>query len=390
MKCTLNIQNISDYLIERGFNSKKEFSIIKAKKILGKNFNFLLDFQNRESIFIKQEYQDTKGKVFGEFLNELQVYELTQRFPDLKSIKPFFPEYLHFDRENSVLILKYQKDYQDLGKFYIEKNIFPATIAASLGKNLGELHQKTSREKFKDFLSQNKKQSSQIEFFKIVRDLDKVSPEIFGTVTEEGLKFFSLYQRCSSLKEAIAELLYAYASKSHCLIHGDLKFNNVLLHIDWKEKEAYLERNGKSLVKLIDWERSTWGNPAFDLGTVIAGYLQMWLQSLVVNKSIDIKTSIDLATTPLASVHSSTTTFVRTYLSYFPEIQRYYPDLISQVVQYAGLSLIIYIISMLEQKVPFDNKGICMLQVAKTLLCSPKQSIPTIFGMTESKLLDYH
>jgi hypothetical protein len=34
----------------------------------------------------------------------------------------------------------------------------------------------------------------------------------------------------------------------------------------------------------------------------------------------------------------------------------------------------------------FGNTGICMLQVAKTLLCRPEQSIFTVFGTPESEL----
>jgi hypothetical protein len=34
----------------------------------------------------------------------------------------------------------------------------------------------------------------------------------------------------------------------------------------------------------------------------------------------------------------------------------------------------------------FGNTGVCMLQVAKTLLCRPEQSIYTVFGTVESEL----
>ena len=41
---------------------------------------------------------------------------------------------------------------------------------------------------------------------------------------------------------------------------------------------------------------------------------------------------------------------------------------------------------MIQYQKTFNNTGIAMLQVAKTLLCRPEQSIPTIFGVTEAEL----
>ncbi|MGH2413466.1 MAG: phosphotransferase family protein, partial [Microcystaceae cyanobacterium] len=46
--------------------------------------------------------------------------------------------------------------------------------------------------------------------------------------------------------------------------------------------------SSNNIVRLIDWERSAWGDPAFDLGTLITSYLQIWLSSLVISKSLSI------------------------------------------------------------------------------------------------------
>lgn len=40
-----------------------------------------------------------------------------------------------------------------------------------------------------------------------------------------------------------------------------------------------------SIIRLIDWEKWTWGDPALDVGTVIASYLKLWLKSLIVNQN---------------------------------------------------------------------------------------------------------
>jgi hypothetical protein len=55
-------------------------------------------------------------------------------------------------------------------------------------------------------------------------------------------------------------------------------------------------------------------------------------------------------------------------------------------MQFAGLALIQRIETNLQYLLPFDNTKIGMLQVAKTLLCRPEQSIPVVFGLTPSDL----
>ena len=217
--------------------------------------------------------------------------------------------------------------------------------------------------------------------------MERISPEIFGQVTADGLKFFALYQRYDSLGKAIAELSDSF--QACCLTHNDLKLNNILLPNDWEQAAATADLDINNIVqlRLIDWERSGWGDPAFDLGSLIGSYLVIWLGSLVVSKSIGIEEALRLAMTPLEEIQPSMAALTSAYLASFPEILERRPDFLRRVVQFSGLSLIVSIQSILQYQKSFNNTGICMLQVAKTLLCRPEASISTIFGVEESELL---
>ncbi|MDJ0703180.1 MAG: hypothetical protein QNJ46_07870 [Leptolyngbyaceae cyanobacterium MO_188.B28] len=140
------------------------------------------------------------------------------------------------------------------------------------------------------------------------------------------------------------------------------------------------------MVRLIDWEKFKWGDPAYDLGTLIAGYLKLWLRSLVVNTAIDVETSLRLAKTPLEQIQPSLIALTQAYFEHFPAILERRPDFFRRVLQFAGFILIKKIWIKIDCRKPFDNRGICMLQAAKTLLCHPEQSIPVVFGITASEL----
>jgi thiamine kinase-like enzyme len=139
---------------------------------------------------------------------------------------------------------------------------------------------------------------------------------------------------------------------------------------------------------LIDWERSTWGDPAFDLGTLISSYLQLWLGRLIISSSLSIEESLRLAITPLESLQPSIAALTQAYLQTFPEILEHRPDFIIRIVQFSGLALIQQIQAMIQYQKSFGNTGIAMLQVAKTLLGRPEASIPTVFGTTTGNLIN--
>jgi hypothetical protein len=207
--------------------------------------------------------------------------------------------------------------------------------------------------------------------------LERIGPEIFGMAPMDGLKFFALYQRYDSLGEAVHRA--SETISPICLTHNDIKLNNILLNRNWEDI------NGNA-IRLIDWERSDWGDPAFDLGMAIASYLQIWLGSLVISNSLSIEESLRLATTPLELLQPSIGGLTLAYLETFPEILEYRPDFLKQVVQLAGFSLIIAILAMVQYQKIFNNTGIAMLQVAKALLCRPESSMSTIFGATATQL----
>jgi thiamine kinase-like enzyme len=385
MPFTIRSQNIGNYLIDRAICLQEEKHLLKIEQKFAKNFNLLLSLPGERQLLVKQERHDREGKTAGEFLNEWQIHKFLKQFPELSIVRLLISEVLHFDAEHSVIVFNYLNDYCDLADFYTKENIYPTPIATSIGATLATIHRATlDRQQYQDFFSQNSEGVHIDQTPQFARGLERISPEIFGQVPADGLKFFALYQRYDSLGKAIAELTDAF--EPCCLTHNDLKLNNILLHNDWEQTISKAEQSSQSIIRLIDWERGTWGDPAFDLGMLIASYLQIWLSSLVVSKSIDIEESLRLAINPLEVLQPSIAALTKAYFNNFPEILEHRPDFLRRVVQFSGLALIQQIQAMLQYEKSFGNTGICMLQVAKSLLCRPEQSIPTVFGVAEAEL----
>lgn len=372
MTFILNSQNVFDYLVAQSLFNESEQYPIHIEPLVAKNFNLLVTFADGTKLLVKQERHNQEGKAAGEFLIEWRIQEFLQKFPNLDKYRLFLPEVLHFDAENSIIVLRYLDDYRDLMDFYTQEQKFPMEIAIQLGTILGTIHRDTfHHQEYQDFFAQSADNLMPEQLSQMIQGLERVDPEIFGLVPDDGLKFFSLYQRYDSLGQAIAQL--GKSVTPSCLTHKDLKLNNILLQKDW-------QNSSNNIVRLIDWERSAWGDPAFDLGTLIGSYVQMWLNSLVISNSLSIEESLRLAMIPLELLQPSIAALTLAYLNTFPEILEHRSDFLQRAVQFAGFALIQQIQAMIQYQKSFGNTGIAMLQVAKTLLCRPEQSMPTIFG----------
>ena len=382
MTFILNSQNVFDYLVTQSLIKESEQPPSRIEPLAAKNFNLLLTFADGNKLLVKQERHNQEGKAAGEFLIEWRIQEFLQEFPDLDKYRLFLPEVVHFDRENSIIVFKYLDDYRDLMDFYTKEQKFPIEIATQLGNILGTIHRDTfNHEEYHHFFSESLDNFRPDQVSQMVQGLERVEPEIFGLVPDDGLKFFALYQRYDSLGQAIAQL--GKSVTPSCLTHKDLKLNNILLYKDW-------QNNQNNIIRLIDWERSAWGDPAFDLGTLIGSYVQIWLGSLVISNSLSIEESLRLAITPLELLQPSIGALTLAYLNTFPEILKHRPDFLELVVQFAGFALIQQIQAMIQYQKSFGNTGVAMLQVAKSLLCRPQQSMPTIFGADAVELISFN
>ena len=385
MTIWLSSKNVLEYLIAKGLWNWSEGALVKIEAKNAKNFNLLLSFSDNRQLLVKQEPYRQNKKTSSELVREWRIQLFLEEFPEI-NLRSWLPKVLYFDPDNAIMVVKYLGDYQDLSSFYDREKIFPTAIPKAIGTILGKVHCQTlDRQEYQKFFLFNSesrvaKSVFSHRIFHSIRHWERISPEVFAQVSQDGLKFYALYQRYDSLRKAIAEL--SASCEACCLTHNDLKLNNILLANHWQQETS----NSILQFRLIDWEFSGWGHPAFDLGSLIASYLKIWLDSLLVSRSIGIEDALCLAETPLALVQPSLTALVGAYVNNFPQILERSPDFWRRVLQFSGLSLIQAIRSTLHYQKVFGNTGICMLQVAKTLLCSPEESIPMVFGIEESEL----
>jgi serine/threonine protein kinase len=390
MKIILDTDNIFEYLATLNYCNEVDKFTSKITVMQAKNFNLLINLANGKDLLVKQEIHDCMGGTKGEFCSAWRIHQLIKYCSNLEErIGDSLPDLLYFDPGNSILIVNYLSDYFDLFDFYAKKNEFPPVLAKIIGQLLATVHSQTfERRDYQEFLNnfqmetletnsenqtilEQKKFENSYSPINIICRLSRITPQVFQIMPQECLRFFKLYQRFPSLSQAIVEL--GNSITPCCLVHNDLKLNNILLNSNWIYSES-------KAIKLIDWERANWGDPAFDVGCILSSYLEIWLDGLTMSSTLSINESLQLATTPLELLQPSLSNLVQSYLEGFPEIMIARPDYLDRVIQFAGLCLIERVEISIDEDRIFGNRGIVMLQVAKRLICTPKAAMGTLFG----------
>ncbi len=389
MAIVLDTNNVFEYLANLNYCREIDRETSKVTIIPAKNFNLLIVLADQTHLLVKQELHNDRGQSKQEFWLAWRIQLLTQEFASFgDQISMFLPKIRHFDPDSSILVVEYLNEYQDLYHYYTKENQFPIEIARSIGQLLASVHSQTfQRTEYQQFLDQQLDQVAQLKNIEkinpaidIINRLSRITPSIFQVMPIDCLQFFKLYQRFPSLSQAIFDL--GNSITPSCLIHNDLKINNILLDLNWDSPTA-------QIIKLIDWERADWGDPAFDLGCILGSYLEIWLDGLVISNTLSVNESLQLATTPLELLQPSLFALIETYLAKFPAILVARPDYLNRVVQFAGLSLIQRIEITIDEDRIFGNRGIIMLQVAKQLLCTPQAALKTIFGSNFTQLINH-
>ncbi|NEO77965.1 hypothetical protein [Moorena sp. SIO4G3] len=390
MKTNLSYNFFFKYLIDSNICKKKELEDITVEIKDSKPGHWLLNLADGSKLVVKQEPAYRIHNSSNLTSHEQHIYQLLTSYPNLVNTSSLLPEVVHFDRENWILVYKSLADYITLESYYEALSSesydqtcksFSTSVAELVGKSLAKLHLETVKfqDEYKNFMKEVNEENCLYQFPYQEYILDILWHESLFKLPAEGFRFFDFYQRDDNLRKTVKHLVDHH--QRCCLTHNNLQLNKILIPRQWEKRLS--EYSDQNLLQLIDWERWNWGDPACDLGTAIAGYLVLWLNSIAVHPAIKLEESLQLATIPLEVIRPSMVVMIQTYMQTFSKVLEERSDFIKRVIQFAGLALIYKIVENILYHKDFNNQEICMLQVAKSLLCKPEKSLSSIFGVTE-------
>lgn len=377
MAIKLNYKNLFDYLIDAGLCQKDDLDYLKVD-VNSKIFNWVVELpKNQGKLFVKQipHYSTLDNEVI--ISKEWHFYNFLQSHKDLDYVLSLTPEALHFDDSSSILIYKSPNHYITLKSSYENQETFPIALAELMGTTLAKLHSQTmnSQECYTLVTEfEECKLNYQLPYPDYLSDylVSRIEPESLKKTQAVSWRFIGNFQQSEAVREVVTDLVLNH--RHCCLTHNNIQFNNILIPRHWEKLVTETPDSDRSLIKLINWEAYSWGDPACDLGKAILGYFLLWIDSMIVHPAIELKKSIQLATIPLEVVRPSLVAMTKAYINTYPKILEDYPEFIRRVIQFAGLGLIYQLLTefQLQPEMALSHQDLYFF-IASQLLCKPEK-----------------
>lgn len=174
-------------------------------------------------------------------------------------------------------------------------------------------------------------------------------------------------QRSDDLCGRLAELRSADAAEA--LVHGDLRWDNCLA----------LPAPGarrRTRVLLVDWELAGRADPAFDVGSVVAEYLRVWVGSVPIVEAVDPGRLVARARHPLGAMRPAVDAF---WSAYREAAER--PPGLRRVIEMTAVRLLQTAVERAQGLSAPTAHVITLVQLADNMLRRPEDAASGLLGL---------
>jgi len=357
---------VPHYLRERDILDGRR--VVDVQGVTRRGFCATIELDDGTRWFLKQARRPREEQ--GEQLvadvavaNEAAVLEWARRATAGTPIRSLMPGFVVFDPDHQVLITEYLAEYRTLADHFQRRAVFGRAIAQRLAEHLARCHAIRPD----DHLASGGRISTiHVIEQPLVTTWGHLGPEQIAAQPDAFVEFVELVQNTDGLNEALREIRANW--RPQCLIHGDAKFDNVLLR-------PSLGRRVPDL-RLVDWELAGWGDPAWDAGTVIGGYLHQWLESISPTTSGTLNEWLAHAEVPFERVQPALGAFWAIY-AHRRSTWGDPPDA-ARAISYAGVFLLHRALATVLFYGSLSAKALCSLQVAKRLIRQPSDTVSSL------------
>ncbi len=190
---------------------------------------------------------------------------------------------------------------------------------------------------------------------------------MFEDMSGSGLDIIKIVQETPGLCRGFDDLRSTWRS-SH-VIHGDLKWDNVVLAPNSDGKRGFQ-------VQLIDWESVQLGDPLWDAASFLSQYLDTWIASIPgVDSSPQSQASA--ASMPLERLRPA----MRHFWDGYSRGRRDRVVALERTVRYAAARLVQFAIEADQHSAMLSATSVIRLQVAHNMLERPLSAATSLLGL---------
>lgn len=265
----LSFENIAHYLLEKGLIDigsviRGDFSV---RNLSSRNANFAVNCEYAPAYLVKQVRAQDLEKLESLRI-EATCYWLAGNDPAYRALAGFLPGYHDYDYLQHILVLEWLPSVRNMHEFYRGGSLFPVAVAEELAVLLSTYHtHETGVVEQQKSYSLFKKRKPWVLSISEERLTDWLKNPATGPAEKQPVKLMLENKEFMSCLSSIED---EWETKS--LIHGDVKFPNLLINTDYTP-------GARPDIRLIDWELADIGDPLWDVAAAIQNYLTLWIAS---------------------------------------------------------------------------------------------------------------
>jgi hypothetical protein len=254
----LTSSNLAHYLTARGLVATEsvasgEFVVLEAGR---RNRNFMVMCGNRRGLFVKQP-QSTEPQAVATLARESRVYLMARELSSMASVARLAPGFVDYNPDNHCLVLDLKVGWENLTEFHTRTRIYSPAVAEQLARALAQYHAAGAR---------ILRESVDLSVFpKVVPWVLTVDPGLLlpaGSFGAAGATLGRLLANYPGLAPSMGTLAREWNTDG--LIHGDMKWDNIIVRV---------EADGRTDVRIVDWELADLGDTYWDVASIWAAYV---------------------------------------------------------------------------------------------------------------------
>ncbi|MBV8729105.1 MAG: phosphotransferase [Acidobacteriia bacterium] len=349
----LTTRNLSDYLLSRGLLSYD--TIVDGDLII-------TDASHRNRAF-----RVLRGPNPGYFIKQIRqwdpvsiaCWEQEDACYRRLSRERFLPKHYASDVESRIIVIALASASETLSQYHRRLGSCPVSTGRMQGAALAALHRVTH----------GTGASGKIPW---ILSVHETNPAWFDSLSPANARLLEIVQGYPEYCDLLSGLRNAWTPS--CLIHGDVKWDNMLI--------CNSESPDPELL-LVDWEMGVFGDPCWDIGSVFQAYLNAWLYSMPFHETLSADILVNRAGWPLDSLQPSIRAFWESYAAGIEVDQSASRAMLSRSVRCGAARMIQSAYEMMHPRQDMPPVGAAMLQTSFNILTRPADAIQDLLGIRD-------
>jgi Ser/Thr protein kinase RdoA (MazF antagonist) len=363
----LDVESATAFLLARGLIDHATFAgdALTVRSAARRNRNLRVEGADGGGFLIKQPDERDAASV-ATLRTEAAFYRLCGRAPATAAVREVIPRLADHDPENAVLVLELVRGAVPLSSLAAAGE--PGSLVAAgraLGRALATLH--------RAFRSLDRPLDPRRDW--LYREVPwaltahRPEPDLLRTLSPANARLLRIVQDDDGLGRRLEGLGSSW--RRDTLIHGDVKFDNVLVV------------PGAGEVRIVDWEMAQLGDPAYDLAGALQDFLLYWTHSMPVSAALAPATMIEQAGRPLGTLRGAIRAVWHGYRAAAGLDPRAADDLLRRAVALSAARLILSTYEISYEAERLSARSVILLQLAANILADPARAQVELYGIPQ-------